>query len=60
MSKGDSGPGEWMPANAAFRCDYVVSFVAVVVDYELSIPDADRLRSAACWRAASSSFPAFS
>ena len=43
MSKGDSGPGEWMPANAAFRCDYVVSFVAVVADYELSIPDADRV-----------------
>ena len=42
MSKGDSGPGEWMPANAAFRCDYVVSFIAVVVVYELSIPDTDR------------------
>ena len=43
MSKGDSGPGEWMPANAAFRCDYVESFVAVVAGYRLMIPNADRV-----------------
>jgi hypothetical protein len=43
MSKGDSGPSEWLPANAAFRCDYVESFVEVVADYRLSIPDADRI-----------------
>jgi hypothetical protein len=42
MSKGDSGPGEWMPSNAAFHCEYVVEFVAVVVDYRLALPDADR------------------
>jgi hypothetical protein len=42
MSKGDSGPGEWMPANATFHCDYVESFVAVVAGYQLAIPDADR------------------
>jgi len=42
MSKGDSGPGEWMPANAPFRCDYVESFVTVVAGYELSIPEVDR------------------
>ena len=42
MSKGDSGPGEWLPDNTAFRCAYVASFVDVVVEYRLAIPAADR------------------
>lgn len=41
-SKGDRGPGEWMPINRAYRCTYVHRFVTVAVAYQLPITAADR------------------
>lgn len=41
-SKRDLGPGEWLPINAAFRCEYVARFIAVAIAYELPITVADR------------------
>lgn len=35
------GPSEWMPANTAFRCEYVARFVWVLSKYKLSIPEDD-------------------
>lgn len=37
QSKSDSGPALWMPPEAGFACDYLDSFVAVLVEYELTI-----------------------
>lgn len=34
-SKGDSGPGEWVPANRAFACDYAWSYTLVALTYGL-------------------------
>ena len=39
--KSDSGPGEWMPANAGDACSYATSFVAVATKWRLSIATAD-------------------
>jgi hypothetical protein len=40
-SKGDRGPGEWMPIARGFRCEYVERFVRVAVAYDLAITTAD-------------------
>lgn len=40
-SKGDQGPGEWMPINRAYRCTYVQRFLQVAIAYHLPITSAD-------------------
>lgn len=40
-SKGDRSPGEWMPINKDFRCDYVERFLDVAVAYDLPITTTD-------------------
>lgn len=40
-SKGDRGPGEWMPINAAHRCDYVAGYLEVAIAYDLPVTAAD-------------------
>lgn len=40
-SKGDGGPGEWLPPNEAFHCDFVAAWVSVVADYDLSVTAED-------------------
>ena len=49
QDKGDLPPGEWMPPNAAFACQYAVAFIAVVRGYGLAVEQlsAERLRQAA-------------
>jgi hypothetical protein len=42
QQKSDSGPSEWLPANTAVTCDYVLTFAEVVLLYELAVPDPDR------------------
>ena len=37
QDKGDSPPGDWMPPNRAFWCQYAVQFVAVLRGYGLPI-----------------------
>lgn len=37
QDKSDSAPGDWMPANHAFWCQYAVQFVAVLRGYGLPI-----------------------
>jgi len=39
--KSDSGPGEWMPADTAYRCEYSVRFVNVLRSYDLPATDHD-------------------
>lgn len=41
QSKGDSGPGEWLPINKAYRCEYLAKFLAVAKHYGLPITKAD-------------------
>lgn len=41
-SKGDSGPGEWLPPNGGFHCRYVVLYLSVAQKYDLPITTADR------------------
>jgi len=41
-SKGDSGPGSWLPANVASRCDYAVRWVGVTRTYGLAVTSGDR------------------
>ncbi|MPV51031.1 DUF1524 domain-containing protein [Pseudactinotalea sp. HY160] len=41
MSKGDRGPGDWLPANEAFHCDYVAAYVSVIDTYDLAMPAGD-------------------
>lgn len=47
--KGDLPPGEWMPPNSAFHCQYAIQFVAVIRGYRLALEQlsADRVREAA-------------
>lgn len=47
--KGDLPPGEWMPPNAAFGCQYAIQFIAVVRGYHLAVEQlsAKRLRDSA-------------
>lgn len=40
-SKGSAGPGEWMPDNESFHCDYVTMFASVAKDYDIQITEAD-------------------
>ena len=49
QDKGDLPPGEWMPPNAAFGCQYAVAFIAVIRGYGLAVEQlsAERLRTAA-------------
>ena len=48
-AKSDSGPGEWMPDNYLFACQFVLKYLAVAARYQLAITDADRDASvAAC------------
>jgi hypothetical protein len=46
-SKGDSGPGEWLPINKAYRCTYVLRYLQVADKYRLPITkdDADAART---------------
>lgn len=44
-SKGDKGPGDWMPPNKAFHCDYVAMYINVVDEYGLDIPPKDAKKS---------------
>ncbi len=37
QDKGDLPPGEWMPPNTAFHCQYAVAFVAVIRGYGLAV-----------------------
>ncbi len=47
--KSDSGPGEWMPHNHLFACQFVLKYLAVAARYQLAITDSDRDASvAAC------------
>ena len=41
-SKGDSGPGTWVPGNVAYRCQYAIRWVAVLRSYGLAVAPADR------------------
>lgn len=40
-SKGDSGPGEWLPINSKYRCAYVADYLSVAIAYRLPITAAD-------------------
>lgn len=37
QDKGDLPPGEWMPPNSAFWCQYAVQFIAVLRGYSLPV-----------------------
>ena len=41
-SKGDQGPGEWMPINRAYRCAYVGRYLEVAITYSLPITSEDQ------------------
>ena len=41
-SKGDDGPGSWLPSNADYRCVYVTRFIYLVDEWELTIDEGDR------------------
>jgi hypothetical protein len=48
-AKSDSGPGEWLPPNAAFACRYVQIYLTVAAKYQLAVTEADRdAASVAC------------
>lgn len=49
QSKGDSGPGEWLPINKSYRCAYVAAFLDVARHWELPITrdDADSIKHTA-------------
>lgn len=49
QDKGDAGPGQWMPPNRAFACQYAIAFIEVVRGYALRLDQtsADVLRAAA-------------
>lgn len=48
QDKGDLPPGEWMPPNRAFWCQYSTQFIEVVRGYQLAVDaaSAGRLRDA--------------
>lgn len=37
QDKGDSPPGQWMPPNTAFACQYAIQFIAVLRGYALPV-----------------------
>lgn len=41
-SKGDKGPGEWMPVAAGYRCTYVLRYLEVANTYGLAITRDDQ------------------
>lgn len=41
-SKGDSGPGEWLPINRNYRCTYALRYLQVASKWSLPITTADR------------------
>ncbi|TWD81750.1 uncharacterized protein DUF1524 [Kribbella amoyensis] len=41
-SKGDNGPGEWLPINRGYRCTYVLRYLQVARKYGLPITTDDR------------------
>jgi len=41
-SKGDSGPGEWMPINRGYRCTYALRYLQVARKWSLPITTDDR------------------
>jgi hypothetical protein len=49
QDKGDLPPGEWMPPNTAFWCQYAVAFTEVLRGYRLSVDEASarQLKNAA-------------
>ena len=49
QDKGDLPPGEWMPPNSAFWCQYAIQFAAVARGYRLAVDEssAERIRQAA-------------
>lgn len=40
QDKGDLPPGEWMPPNTAFRCQYALQFIEVLRGYQLPVDQA--------------------
>lgn len=42
QSKSDSGPGSWLPPNAAFVCSYITKYLKVAAKWQLAISDDDR------------------
>lgn len=40
QDKSDLPPGEWMPPNTAFRCQYAIAFLAVLRGYRLPVDEA--------------------
>lgn len=42
MSKGDSGPADWLPEPRESHCGYASRFVTILTDYDLAVPHADR------------------
>jgi hypothetical protein len=47
--KGDSTPAQWLPANPAEKCPYVLRYLAVAVKYQLPVTANDRqAATAAC------------
>ncbi|QHF25473.1 DUF1524 domain-containing protein [Rathayibacter sp. VKM Ac-2804] len=47
QSKGDAGPGEWLPPAAELRCGYVEQFVGVLGEYGLVVGAEGRAAAAA-------------
>ncbi|MGV0627075.1 HNH endonuclease family protein [Mycolicibacter minnesotensis] len=49
QDKGDAGPGQWMPPNRSFACQYAVAYIGVLRAYSLHLdePSAGALRAAA-------------
>lgn len=40
-SKGDRGPGEWLPVNAGYRCGYASRYLEVTTAYDLPVTAED-------------------
>ena len=40
-SKGDKGPGEYMPPNKSYHCQYAKTYTSVAYKYSLTITDSD-------------------
>lgn len=40
-SKSDKTLGEWQPPNAAFRCEYAITYIEVTDDYDLALKPID-------------------
>lgn len=40
-AKGDKGPGEYMPPNKSYHCQYAKSYTSIAYKYELTITESD-------------------